>query len=306
MRKFSTILTLCLVLFAVAFAALANAAPAQAQSILPGEGCAIVQSRLFAGGQGAVTPGVPNNIRNSASIYGAVIGRIPANGVFNVISGPNCLQGVTWWQINYNGIVGWTAEAQNGTYYTVPYPSGQNQCGSLPPVFYAGQQGYVLPGLPNVLRSQPWRGAGSAIIGNIPAGGVFTVITGPQCGSGITWWQVNYNGAIGWTGQDGNGQYWVNPYNGQQDAVCGTLAPSLSVGQWGYVLPGLPNALRTAPAQGSGSYVVGSIPGGAHVWVLEGPACGSGMRWWRVDYNGQQGWTSEGQGSTYWVVPAGF
>jgi hypothetical protein len=47
------------------------------------------------------------------------------------------------------------------------------------------------------------------------------------------------------------------------------------------------------------------LPGDGIFRVLEGPLCGSDARWWwRVDYNGYNGWTGEGEGnSSYWVEP---
>jgi hypothetical protein len=49
---------------------------------------------------------------------------------------------------------------------------------------------------------------------------------------------------------------------------------------------------------------VGQIPGGGVFTVLSGPQCGDqGILYWFVSYSGVQGWTGEGQGSTYWVEP---
>ena len=31
-----------------------------------------------------------------------------------VLSGPVCANGLTWWQVNYRGMIGWTVEGQNG------------------------------------------------------------------------------------------------------------------------------------------------------------------------------------------------
>jgi ABC-type antimicrobial peptide transport system permease subunit len=37
--------------------------------------------------------------------------------------------------------------------------------------------------------------------------------------------------------------------------------------------------------------------------VLEGPVCAENMAWWKVQYQGQTGWTAEGQGTDYWLEP---
>lgn len=77
--------------------------------------------RLHVGGQGRVTlNGVPNRIRSQPNTSGAILGQIPSGDVFSVIGGPNCDGTYTWWQINYNGIVGWTAEGTGSDYFVEP------------------------------------------------------------------------------------------------------------------------------------------------------------------------------------------
>lgn len=163
----------------------------------------------------------------------------------------------------------------------------------------AGLTARVTPGLPNALRSQPFRGSGSAIIGQIPGGSSFVVVFGPICGSNLTWWQVNYNGVIGWTPEGEGGTYWVEPINVVSCPYA--PAPRLTVGGQGRVTPGLPNTIRSQPNT-SGARI-GQIPGSSTFSVLSGPVCGSNLNWWQVNYNGVIGWTAEGQYSTYWVEP---
>ncbi len=77
--------------------------------------------RLQVGGQGRVTlGGVPNRIRSQPNTSGAVLGQIPSGDVFSVIGGPNCDGTYSWWQINYNGVVGWTAEGTGADYFVEP------------------------------------------------------------------------------------------------------------------------------------------------------------------------------------------
>lgn len=93
-----------------------------------------------------------------------------------------------------------------------------------------GDAGYITPRLqlgvqaqvtidgdsiPNNVRSIP--GTSGTYLGEIPPGGVFIVLEGPQCSQSdkLVWWRVDYNGLIGWTveGQVENGQpdYWLEP-----------------------------------------------------------------------------------------------
>ncbi len=88
----------------------------------------------------------------------------------------------------------------------------------------------------------------------------------------------------------------------QDDPNCtGAPAPQLVIGEYGRVGPGSPNNVRNQPAA-SGDRV-GEIPAGGEFAIMDGPVCADGFNWWQVDYNGLVGWTVEGSGSDYWLVP---
>lgn len=92
------------------------------------------------------------------------------------------------------------------------------------------------------------------------------------------------------------------PPDANQITCPGFLPSRLRVGAGGRVLPGVANNLRSAPSVNS--QVLGQIPGGGVFSVVEGPSCdAAGIAWWRVMYQNLNGWTSEGQGSVYWVEP---
>lgn len=96
------------------------------------------------------------------------------------------------------------------------------------------------------------------------------------------------------------------PIAGDGTAHCPNFLPSrLVVGQQGRVTPGAANRMREFPSLDSA--VVGQIPGSAQFSVLEGPICDevNQIAWWRVNYNGTEGWTAEGQADTYWTEPVG-
>lgn len=167
--------------------------------------------------------------------------------------------------------------------------------GFLPSRLVVNRQARVTPGLPNTLRSYP----GGWAIGQIPGGGIFTVLEGPQCTFGMAWWRVNYRGQIGWTAEGYGNTYWLEPLG----SCAVTLPPRLIVGRWARVTPGLPNLLRSGP---STAYpVLARLPGGSVFLVLNGPQCSNGMAWWQVSYQGAVGWTAEGRGYTYWTMPLG-
>jgi len=93
----------------------------------------------------------------------------------------------------------------------------------------------------------------------------------------------------------------VTPLAGSVIGVnCLGAPPSrLTVGSTAHVTAGDPNDLRSTP----GGQSIAKIPGGAAFNVLAGPTCANGIAWWQVSYNGQVGWTAEGQGSTYYLEP---
>jgi hypothetical protein len=72
----------------------------------------------------------------------------------------------------------------------------------------SGLPARVLAGAPNRVRATP--GVGGTVLGQIPAGGTFDVLGGPQCADGIVWWRVSYDTLAGWTAE-GTDAYFVEP-----------------------------------------------------------------------------------------------
>ncbi len=271
-------------------------------------------TRLQVGGVGRVTtyPALPNRIRSYPGFGGTVLGQIPAGQTFAILGGPSCTYGIWWWQVNYNGTVGWTAEGDGATYWLEPVtnapppppPPPMPEC-QLPTRLYVGGQGRVTPGLPNVIRSAPGNNQVSTVIGQIPGSGVFDVLGGPQCGNDFRWWwQIRYNGIVGWTAEgEGYNTYWTEPVNSAPVACPGFLPSRLQVGGTGRVInfPNVPNNIRSYP--GYGGDVLYQIPAGEQFWIANGPYCADNTAWWQVSYNGVVGWTAEGQSGTYWLEP---
>ena len=180
--------------------------------------CAL-SPRLVVGGQGQVTPGLPNVLRsepgtvNTGAVNSRIIGEIPAGGTFAVLNGPQCgTDGRWWWLVNYNGLQGWTAEGEGNTYWLVPIGVSQPQCPNfLPSRLQPGRTGAVttIPYLPNRIRVQP--NTGATVLGQIPAGGIFHVISGPYCNQNTAWWHVSYGNVIGWTAEGNGSTYWLEP-----------------------------------------------------------------------------------------------
>lgn len=83
--------------------------------------CPGFTSRLVVGERGRVVLDLgANNLRQEASTGSRVLVAIPEGGEFAVMDGPVCADGYAWWQVNYNGVIGWTAEGEGSTYWVEP------------------------------------------------------------------------------------------------------------------------------------------------------------------------------------------
>ncbi|NPV75259.1 MAG: SH3 domain-containing protein [Anaerolineae bacterium] len=67
--------------------------------------------------------------------------------------------------------------------------------------------------------------------------------------------------------------------------------------------PPVPNRVRSEP--NLGAEILGEIQPGQGMTIIEGPVCTDGWIWWKVqaDNTNLIGWTAEGDGDSYWLVP---
>src|SRR5574337_249372 len=95
--------------------------PGTSGDICPGSPAPSV---IKVGIQGVVTPGgVANRLRDKPGKKdGKIIGYMPPGTAFVVVDGPVCdaEDQIRWWQVNSNGLVGWTAEGEKTEFYLAP------------------------------------------------------------------------------------------------------------------------------------------------------------------------------------------
>ena len=98
------------------------------------------------------------------------------------------------------------------------------------------------------------------------------------------------------------------PIGVQAQGTCGTApAPRLTVGATARVSitpDGTGNNLRAAASSSAATTVLGVMSVGEVFAVLAGPQCVDDFYWYQVRrWDGQVGWTAEGNASGYWVEP---
>lgn len=82
-------------------------------------------SRLIVQERGRVTNnGERLNIRAGAGTRFRVIARMESGAIFEVIGGPECSDGYTWYQVRHEDMEGWIAEGDLFEYYAEPYLAG--------------------------------------------------------------------------------------------------------------------------------------------------------------------------------------
>jgi WD40 repeat protein len=89
----------------------------------PEPGVVYLPQRLTTDIQARVVQGPPIVQRSEPSDTGAVSGEIPAQAVVNIVTGPVCADGQMWWQVDYDGRVGWAVEGRDGSYWLEMIPA---------------------------------------------------------------------------------------------------------------------------------------------------------------------------------------
>ena len=169
---------------------------------------------------------------------------------------------------------------------------------ALEPQLSPGQQAAVSPGLANRVRSAASLNA--EVVGSIQAGEVVTVVQGPLCAGGYYWYSVQGAGISGWTVEGIDGDYWLLYH-----VDCSNSPPiRLGKGMIGAVSAGQANNIRDG-AGTQGTTILGRMPAGSTFLITGYPECDTeGRRWYPIQYNQADGWTSSGQGEEYWIEPA--
>jgi len=276
-----------------------------------------------------IEPGV--NIRTSADFSSPIVWNTSNNQVdsdgerlspaeeFNVeayiVSGPVCMNGYNWWQVNVTGgNNGWVAEGRpsdpGGYLFQTPGIDFDIDC---TPIFDL-VPGEIATVTQNV-RVREQANQDARVMTVAPVGSDVLILAGPQCDarSGIVWFQVRVTVVnftyTGWMSQGAGGAVWLIPTDlpsEEAGTLCG--APlDFAIGTFGYVNSFERGAryLRTAP--GLNSQVLYLLIDGVPFEFIGGPVCANNINWWHIrvrSSNPVEGWIAEGsQGVGYWLSP---
>ncbi|HEX2620540.1 MAG TPA: hypothetical protein VHL11_10340, partial [Phototrophicaceae bacterium] len=119
-------------------------------------------SRLIIGDLGVVLPGAANNLRAEPDETSELLTTIASDYVFDVMDGPECTAEFAWWQVAYDGYVGWTVENVKDEYAVEPVETTQTDVNfggvafNLDSRLFSTETGQVIPGSDPSVTDQPF------------------------------------------------------------------------------------------------------------------------------------------------------
>ena len=160
-----------------------------AQAISP----AAQESPEFVAGDVVVVNADGLNFRTEPGIDGDIAVILPPGLPARVLAGPMAADNFTWYQLDANGVTGWSA----GEFLAPAGPilAFAAQAPAVP-LFPVGSPVVVADGDLN-LRAEA--GLGGAIQDQLATGTAATVVGGPTAADGYTWYQLDVNGISGWS-----------------------------------------------------------------------------------------------------------
>jgi len=185
------------------------------------DGACVLAARLAIKAGGRVIPLslYASPVRSAPNAAAAVLRTLPAGTTFEVLAGPQCSDGMYWWQIegiSTQGTLwyGWVAEGAEGEYWLEPFESGPPACPGAPvPRLTPGSTGRITldPPLASRVRSLP--STSGEVVGQLQPGETFTVLSGPVCDTANRWrwWLVSNERIEGWVAEGPEGEYWMEP-----------------------------------------------------------------------------------------------
>jgi hypothetical protein len=223
-------------------------------------------------------------LRTGPSLFNAIITNMPEGSVVSVIDGPWAADGFQWWEVNYQGNTGFAADvglAPAG----LSAPACNVTCALSPGI-------EVLVVNTPILHLRTSHTLHCSIILTMPEGATLTILSGPFVADGFHWWQVDYQGTMGYAAGE-----WLAPATSVSSSPCGVVVLCLTPG--GNAVVADTPFLHLRASHTVSCPILLTLPEGATVEVLEGPFMTDGFHWWHVNYQG-----TDGYAAGEWLAPA--
>jgi uncharacterized protein YgiM (DUF1202 family) len=206
------------------------------------------------------TDGDPVNLRADAGLSAVVLAELPAGTTATVVDGPVSVDGYTWYGLDVDGTIGWSA----GEFLASATTANSFAIGDAVAVNA------------DVLNLRDAAGLAGGVVAELPTGTTATVLGGPESVDGYTWYQVETDAGSGWVA----GEYLSAVTAGSLDFAAGT---SIVVDA---------DALNLRPDAGLAGAVIAELPGGTGATVIGGPVEADGYTWYQVETYAGTGWVA--------------
>ncbi len=247
------------------------------------------------------------NLRQGPGISFEIIGRLFREDTVTLLEGPRKADGYAWWRVRtQDGVEGWAVERVETEQ-------------TLQPALAIGAEVIVTTD-EDALRMREGAGRNFTIVTQLPPGVVAQVIDGPQIAEDLTWWKIRTaDGIEGWAVERVEDDRTLSRNTGTLSSVPPSVSvptpaavdcsdspsPRLVVGESGRVMDDDPLPINMRSAAGVSNVKVMEVPAGSVFTVLEGPVCVGRYQWYRVNFDGTEGWIAEGEPGAYYTEPIG-
>ncbi|MEZ4674627.1 MAG: hypothetical protein R2932_10345 [Caldilineaceae bacterium] len=233
-----------------------------------------------------------------------VLWQMPNGTELTVVSGPQTVDGLIWWQVRVNagtqaGLVGWTAVATSTGQALLRLIQGAGSGGGGASGDFKAGDTVQTTTVVRMRRSPGYLNKPvTDVVTDIPADSRLTVVGGPRTVDGLTWWQVRsvtVPSQEGWMAQTrANGDPLLTLVGG-----AGPVEPPPATGTFkkdDRIVTTTVVRMRQTPGynQKPANDVVADIDAGTQGTVLDGPRAADSLTWWQVRTTAPNGTTVTG------------
>ena len=154
---------------------------------------AALEATGFAAGDTVVVNADGLNFRTEPGLDGDIAVILPPGLPATVVAGPTTVDNFTWYQLDANGVTGWSAGEFLAPAGTILAFAAQAPAA---PLFPVGSPVVVADGDLNLRVAA---GLGGTIQDQLPTGTAASIVAGPAAADGYTWYQLDVNGITGWS-----------------------------------------------------------------------------------------------------------